>query len=121
MTRAPKPHTPSTSSQCLECGWYDHESPKRTCYDGKPHAWDTLTCIEAPTEDPNDPVNPGACSGAPVEYRSQYRGLRAIPRCGKHHDAYWDRMDKINARYPDSAVPPADFDPTYAGESWDED
>ena len=46
-----------------------------------------------------------------------------FPRCDKHYQAYADRlrpvMDDIRRRYPKQA--PSDFDPTYAGESWDED
>ncbi|ALF01567.1 hypothetical protein AVU96_gp068 [Mycobacterium phage Snenia] len=31
------------------------------------------------------------------------------------------RMDAIRERYPDTDIPPAWFDPTYAGERWNED
>lgn len=45
------------------------------------------------------------------------------PRCHKHYMEYLERMqpviDDINRRYP--VNPPADFDPLYAGERWDED
>lgn len=45
------------------------------------------------------------------------------PRCDGHYDAYVERvqprMDEIRRRYPEHA--PADFDPAYAGERWDED
>ena len=44
-------------------------------------------------------------------------------RCDAHYDAYVARtqpiLDDIRRRYP--ACPPADFDPTYAGEAWGED
>ena len=43
------------------------------------------------------------------------------PRCDKHWDERLKRQDEIDRRYPDSPIPPADFDPYYAGESWDED
>jgi hypothetical protein len=46
-----------------------------------------------------------------------------FPRCEKHYVEYAERMDAVHAetrrRYPRSA--PADFDPAYAGERWDDD
>jgi hypothetical protein len=43
-------------------------------------------------------------------------------RCDQHYAAYVDRLTPviadINRRYPVQA--PDDFDPMYAGESWDE-
>ena len=45
------------------------------------------------------------------------------PRCDKHYQLYAERMqpiiDDINRRYPKQ--PPADFDPLYAVEVWDEE
>jgi hypothetical protein len=45
------------------------------------------------------------------------------PRCDKHYEAYVERltpvMDDIRRRYPEQA--PADFDPFYSGEQWNED
>lgn len=106
--------TTATSYQCLECGWYAHENVARTCYESKPHAWSKLQCIEAGGDNQT-------CSGDTVEYRFGYGLKGSYPRCGGHHQAYLERMEQINRRYPDSDIPPADFDPTYAGESWDED
>lgn len=44
-------------------------------------------------------------------------------RCDHHYELYVERVqpkiDEINRRYP--AMAPADFDPYFAGESWDED
>lgn len=40
-------------------------------------------------------------------------------RCDRHWDARLDREEEIRRRYPQHQ--PADFDPTYAGERWDED
>ena len=46
-----------------------------------------------------------------------------FPRCENHYVEYAARVDPKHAetrrRYPVSA--PADFDPSYAGERWDED
>lgn len=58
----------------------------------------------------------GACSGA-AEHRSysSYKGVY----CDKHWDDYCDMRQGVNARYP--TLQPVNFDPTYAGESWDED
>jgi hypothetical protein len=41
------------------------------------------------------------------------------PRCERHFAIRLDRQRGIEERYPQHA--PADFDPTYAGESWDEE
>lgn len=116
-----KPLTRNTNAEsyyCLECGWYAHDNVARTCYEGKRHIWVKITCVEAgPTE--GEPT----CSGAPVEYRRSYGLKRATLRCKGHHDVYLRRMGRVTRRreHPDSSVPPADFNPTYAGESWDED
>ena len=44
-------------------------------------------------------------------------------RCDTHYEAYVARLqpvlDDIRRRYP--LQPPADFDPSYAGEAWGED
>lgn len=65
----------------------------------------------------------GDCKG-PVEYRMPLSGTgRSFPRCEGHWDARLDREEQIRERYghPDSSMPPSDFDPTYAGERWDDD
>lgn len=60
-----------------------------------------------------------SCAGA-VEYRMPLSGTgRSFPRCDAHWDARLRVQEGINRRYPSQA--PADFDPSYAGESWDED
>ena len=41
--------------------------------------------------------------------------------CSKHADAFWAQREKTNRDYPDSDIAPAWFDPTYAGERWEED
>jgi hypothetical protein len=59
------------------------------------------------------------CSGD-IEYREALSGTgRSYPRCEKHWGERLDRQQEINERYPVHA--PADFDPMYAGERWDED
>lgn len=61
------------------------------------------------------------CEGR-VEYRMPLSGTgRSFPRCGKHWSARLDVQYGIDRRYPDSPFAPAGFDPSYAGESWDDD
>lgn len=63
----------------------------------------------------------GGCEGA-VEYRYPLSGTgRSFPRCDKHWAARLDVQEGINRRYPDSPFAPAGFDPSYAGERWDDD
>lgn len=63
----------------------------------------------------------GGCSGA-VELRPSLSGTGTpIPRCDAHWAARLDWQDEHNRAYPDSPCPPSWFDPTYAGERWDED
>ena len=42
-------------------------------------------------------------------------------RCDSHESEHQDVLDGISRRYPDSDVAPSWFDPTYAGESWNDD
>lgn len=64
---------------------------------------------------------PEDCAG-PVEYRMPLSGTgKAFPRCEKHWDKRLDEQERISRDYPDSPSPPAWFDPSYAGERWDED
>lgn len=64
----------------------------------------------------------GECAGA-VEMRFPLSDTgRSFPRCDGHWDKRLKKQQEITRRYaPDSDVPPADFDPTFAGERWDED
>lgn len=70
-----------------------------------------------------DPIecldDPDFCQGA-VEYRS-VPGGSAVPRCEAHFLARLDRWENSIERYADSDVAPAWFDPTIAGERWDDD
>lgn len=61
------------------------------------------------------------CDGE-VEFRMPLSGTgRSFPRCEKHWADRLEVQRGIDERYPDSPFPPADFDPTYAGEVWDEE
>ena len=72
-----------------------------------------LKCLDDYGED--------TCEGR-VEYRMPLSGSgRAFPRCDKHWGLRLDAQEEINRKYPDTPIAPADFDPTYAGESWDEE
>lgn len=63
----------------------------------------------------------GDCEGK-VEYRTPLSPSgKSFPRCDKHWELRLKKQEALNRRYPDSPTPPADFDPLYAGESWDED
>jgi hypothetical protein len=42
-------------------------------------------------------------------------------RCRFHSNKYWDDINQINRDYPDTNIPPDWFDPTLAGERWDDD
>ena len=49
-------------------------------------------------------------------------GMRHFARCERHGMARLDLQEEINRKYaPESDVPPAGFDPTYAGERWEDD
>lgn len=70
-----------------------------------------LECLDGYHEDD--------CDGA-IEYREPLSGTgRSFPRCERHWDMRLEAQEQINRRYPSQQ--PADFDPMYAGERWDED
>lgn len=75
---------------------------------------DQLECLDHFDDDP--------CEGK-VEYRHPLSGTGTpFPRCEKHWEERLERQAEINRRYaPDSDVAPVGFDPTYAGERWDDD
>ena len=61
----------------------------------------------------------GDCEGM-IEYRMPLTETgRAFPRCDKHWGERLDQQERINERYP--MLAPADFDPLYAGERWDDE
>lgn len=73
---------------------------------------DHIECLEA---------HRGDCQGE-VAYHSIDPGRqRGFPRCDKHWEDRLDRRENSIERYADSDTPPAWFDPSYAGERWDED
>jgi len=72
---------------------------------------ETLKCLDSDS----------TCKGA-VEYRMALSGTgQSFPRCDKHWAARLDVQAGIDRRYPDSPFAPSGFDPSYAGESWDDD
>lgn len=62
----------------------------------------------------------GDCGG-PVEQRISRSGCTVSLKCENCHNRLQDRLDQIQRDYPDSSTPPSWFDPTYAGETWDDD
>ena len=59
------------------------------------------------------------CLG-PIEYRMPLSSSgKSFPRCERHWDARLKEQARINRDYPYNQ--PSDFDPSYAGEAWDED
>ena len=66
-----------------------------------------------------DDIGEKTCFG-PVEFRFPMSGTGAsFPRCHTHFEIAFDRYEETNRRYPKHA--PNDFDPSYAGERWDDD
>lgn len=62
----------------------------------------------------------GDCRG-PVEFYATPGRLRAFPRCTRHWEERMDRYENSIERYANSDTPPSWFDPSYAGERWDEE
>jgi hypothetical protein len=66
---------------------------------------------------------PEGCTGEVCERLSRSGSGMRFPRCEGHYIEYAQRMDAVHAktrrRYP--ATPPSWFDPTYAGERWDDE
>lgn len=75
--------------------------------------YDPYACIDGPHD----------CTGEVFARNSLSGSGMSFYRCDGHYSSYVARtqpkIDDINRRYPAQA--PADFDPTYAGERWDED
>lgn len=73
-----------------------------------------LDCLESGKPDP-------PCEGA-VELRHALSGSGVpYPRCDHHWRLRVAKQHEMEQRYPDSPHAPDWFDPTYAGERWDED
>lgn len=81
-----------------------------------------MTTMTTPTDEALSCLDAGGstpCHGA-VEYRMALSATgRSFPRCQAHWEIRLMEQERINAAYP--ALAPADFDPSYAGERWDED
>lgn len=76
-------------------------------------------------EKPFDPTDcfdydEASCEGPVYEYYSR-SGITKATRCERHQMQKEAKLDEIAHRYPDSDVAPAWFDPTYAGERWNDD
>lgn len=65
-----------------------------------------------------DDYGDGTCRGV-VDYYDLSGDGRTFPRCEKHLYEAIERVERAMERYPVTA--PADFDPDYAGERWDDD
>jgi predicted transcriptional regulator of viral defense system len=63
---------------------------------------------------------PEGCSGT-VEYRTtpDRSDFKAFPRCERHFEKRLESAERTQELL--SATPPSWFDPTFAGERWDED
>ena len=65
--------------------------------------------------------NPDDCAGT-VQLRPSLSGSgMAIARCDHHWKLRLKGDEQLRRDYPDSPIPPAWFDPTIAGERWDDD
>ena len=71
---------------------------------------DADACVDSPQDN---------CRGS-VEYRS-VPGGSPVARCVRHFDERLARYENSLERYADSDVVPSWFDPSYAGERWDDD
>lgn len=61
------------------------------------------------------------CTGT-VQLRESLSGTGTrIPRCDGHWAKRLEKQEAHRKVYPDSPTPPDWFDPTVAGETWDED
>lgn len=62
------------------------------------------------------------CAG-PVEYRgAPPDGMKSYRRCEFHNDRRWEQYENSELeRYAHSDVAPPGFDPSYAGERWEDD
>jgi hypothetical protein len=70
-----------------------------------------IECLDGPDE----------CRGA-VEYRMALSASgRSFPRCERHWSERLATQERLDRDYPDSDIPPAWFDPTAAGERWDDE
>ncbi|GAA2665117.1 hypothetical protein [Nonomuraea recticatena] len=96
-------------SSC-RCKWEEHKDAYRltvrnkTCPDHRCRMFGTVD----------------ACEGE-VSHRLSSGETCFIWECSKHADESAERLNRLNRNYPDSDTPPHWFDPSYAGESWNDD
>ncbi len=83
----------------------------------RPSEHDALVCLERGADHMQT-----ECEG-PVELRMPLSGTGvSFPRCDRHWELRLTEQARIDRLYaPNSDVPPPDFDPTYTGESWEEE
>lgn len=62
----------------------------------------------------------GPCRGE-LSFRRAAGGTCDITRCEAHWEERDEKEREIRENYPDSSTPPSWFDPTYAGERWNEE
>lgn len=80
-------------------------------------SWSSTEPLECLDEHPDGQ----GCRG-PIEYRMPLSATgRSFPRCEAHWEERLDRQAEINERYPDTPIAPSWFDPSYAGERWNDD
>lgn len=70
-------------------------------------------CLDSHREDDR-------CQG-PVWFHTMPGADTGFPRCDKHWNERLDRYEGSLEQEAQSPLPPSWFDPTYAGERWDED
>lgn len=87
----------------------------------------TTTTIQFDELDDDEPLEclddhgENTCRG-PIEFHSVDPGRAvAFPRCEKHWGARLDSRENSIEKYENSDVAPDWFDPSFAGERWDED
>jgi hypothetical protein len=89
----------------------------RTCF----YEWDQVDHITAEVPfDADECLEYGPDCSGPVELHWA-GGQRSWPRCTHHGEQRRERYENSLERYADSDVVPDWFDPTYAGERWEDD
>lgn len=97
---------------CATCGFHRNAHGNIALTACSQFIAEAIDCL-----DDGDPTNP--CSGK-VEFRMALSGTgRSFARCDHHWGQRLAVQEETNRRYP--TLQPADFDPAYAGEQWDED
>lgn len=77
-----------------------------------------MLCQDRPTAE--NYAGRNQCAGV-VDFRPSLSGTGTPTiRCDAHWKARLEWQAQHDRAYPDSDVPPRWFDPTYAGESWNE-